>query len=55
MQLAALKRKLGKPRWGMDLAVAVVTATGFYLYIIWLTRMSETSTPGMKDLHPGTV
>src|SRR5688572_16900910 len=43
MQKTGLKCELSKARWGMDLAVSLAAATGFYLWIVWFTRMFETN------------
>ena len=55
MQFTALRRELGKSRWSMDLFVSSFAATGFYLYIVWLTLMFETSPPDPIRLIKKTI
>lgn len=43
MQLIDLKTEMHKTRWAFDMAVCSVAASGFYLYMVWLTRMFETT------------
>jgi len=41
MQLTFARTELSKPRWIMDMVVSSIAASGFYLYIVWMTRMFE--------------
>jgi len=35
--------EMHKRRWAFDMVVCSVPASGFYLYLVWLTRMFETT------------
>ena len=43
MQMIDFTTQLNKRRWAFDMVVCSVAASGFYLYVVWLTRMFETT------------
>lgn len=43
MQMTDLTTEMHKRRWAFDVVVCSLAASGFYLYMVWLTRMFETT------------
>lgn len=43
MQITDLTTEMHKRRWAFDVVVCSLAASGFYLYVVWLTRMFETT------------
>lgn len=43
MQMTDLTTEMHKRRWAFDMVVCSVAASGFYLYVVWQTRMFETT------------